>query len=101
MPPRRTCVAAATGETLAFVDSDCRAEPEWLARGIEALARSDVVGGRVDVLVKEPGRITATEAFERVFAFNIEQYVTRKGFVGSGNLFCRRTTFDVVGPFGN
>lgn len=99
-PARNGGVAASSGEILAFVDSDCRAEPEWLARGIDALAYSDVVGGKVDVLVEEPARITAAEAFERVFAFNIEQYVTRKGFVGSGNLFCRRTTFDAVGPFG-
>lgn len=99
-PARNGGVAASSGEILAFVDSDCRAEPEWLARGIDALAYSDVVGGKVDVLVEEPTRITAAEAFERVFAFNIEQYVTQKGFVGSGNLFCRRTTFDAVGPFG-
>jgi len=99
-PARNGGVVASSGEILAFVDSDCQPEPQWLAQGIEALAHYDVVGGRVDVLVKEPGRVTAAEAFERVFAFNIEQYVTRKGFVGSGNLFCRRATFDAVGPFG-
>lgn len=54
----------------------------------------------MDVLVSDPNRMTAAEAFERVFAFNIERYISHKGFVGSGNLFCRRLVFDQVGEFG-
>ena len=99
-PARNGGVMASRGEILAFVDSDCRPDEDWLARGVEALSNCDIVGGRVDVLVTDPDHMTPAEAFERVFAFNIEQYVTKKGFVGSGNLFCRRAVFDAVGPFG-
>jgi GT2 family glycosyltransferase len=63
------------------------------------LAGYDVVGGSVAVLVHDPGKLTPAEAFECIFAFDIEQYLERKGFVGSGNLFCRRDVFDRVGGF--
>jgi GT2 family glycosyltransferase len=98
-PARNGGVAAAGGEILAFTDSDCRPAPGWLAAGVEALARHDFVGGRVEVLVDDPAHLTPAEAFERVFAFNNEAYVNKKGFTGSGNLFCPRALFEAVGGF--
>lgn len=98
-PARNGGVAVARGELLAFVDSDCQAEPQWLAEGVAALANYDFVGGSVSVLVEDPARITPIEAFERVFAFDMESYVRDKNFAGSGNLFCPRTVFDKVGGF--
>ena len=99
-PARNGGAAASRGEILAFIDSDCRADAAWLAEGMRALERCDIAGGSVEVLVNDPERMTSVEAFERIFAFNMERYVKEKGFVGSGNLFCRRTVFDAVGPFG-
>jgi len=98
-PARNGGAAASTGEVLAFLDSDCVPEPQWLTEGLAALASYDVVGGSVHVLVDDPERLTPAEAFERIFAFDIEQYLERKGFVGSGNLFCRRDVFARVGGF--
>lgn len=99
-PARNGGALASQSEILAFIDSDCRADPAWLAEGLKALEHCDIAGGSVDVLVKDDERLTAAEAFERVFAFNMERYVKEKGFVGSGNLFCRRAVFEAVGPFG-
>lgn len=98
-PARNGGVAAAQGEILAFIDSDCKAEPQWLAEGLAALAHHDFVGGSVGVLVGDPLRMTPAEAFERVFAFDMKTYVTRKGFAGSGNLFCSKAVFETVGGF--
>jgi glycosyltransferase involved in cell wall biosynthesis len=98
-PARNGGVAAAAGSVLAFTDSDCRPSPGWLAAGVEALSRFDFVGGRVRVLVEDPERMTAAEAFEAVFAFNNEAYVRKKGFTGSGNLFCPKAVFEAVGGF--
>jgi GT2 family glycosyltransferase len=98
-PARNHGVAAAKGRLLAFIDSDCQPEPDWLASGIAALSRYDFVGGRVKVLVEDAEHVTATEAFEQVFAFDFKTYIERKGFTGSGNLFCPRDVFQRVGGF--
>ncbi|HLZ83802.1 MAG TPA: glycosyltransferase [Caulobacteraceae bacterium] len=98
-PARNGGARIAGGEVLAFIDSDCVAEPAWLSQGVAALAGHDFVGGRVKVLVDDVARMTPVEAFERVFAFDFETYITRKGFTGSGNLFCPRTVFEKVGGF--
>ena len=99
-PARNGAVAASRGEVLAFIDSDCVAEPAWLMEGVAALGRFDLVGGHVGVLVSDPVHMTAVEAFERVFAFDFKTYIEKKGFTGAGNMFCRRELFDRVGPFG-
>ena len=98
-PARNGAVAMARGRVLAFIDSDCVAESEWLAEGVAALGTYDFVGGRVRVLVDNPDQMTPTEAFERVFAFDFKTYITKQGFTGSGNLFCSRSLFTAVGGF--
>jgi GT2 family glycosyltransferase len=98
-PARNGGARIANGAILAFTDSDCLPEPQWLAEGVAALDRFDFVGGRVKVLVDDEARMTGQEAFERVFAFDFETYINRKGFTGSGNLFCSRIVFDGAGGF--
>ena len=98
-PARNGGVATSVGEILAFIDSDCVAEPEWLEEGLKALNQSDFVGGHVKVLVQDENAMTGPEAFERVFAFDFKTYIQKKKFTGSGNLFCPRNVFDQVGGF--
>lgn len=99
-PARNGAVAASRGEVLAFIDSDCVAEPQWIAEGLAGLERFDLVGGRVRVLVQDPQHMTPAEAFERVFAFDFDAYINKKGFTGAGNMFCRREVFERTGVFG-
>jgi GT2 family glycosyltransferase len=99
-PARNGGVAVSRGEILAFIDSDCVAEPEWLQEALEGLEGFDFIGGRVKVLVADPGRITPEEAFERVFAFDFKTYIEKKRFTGAGNLVCPRSVFDTTGGFG-
>jgi GT2 family glycosyltransferase len=92
-------VRVAKGEILAFTDSDCIPEPDWLAEGLKCLAHNDLVGGRMAVLVDDAAAMTPEEAFERIFAFDNEYYVKKLGFTVTANLICPRTLFDNVGEF--
>jgi glycosyltransferase involved in cell wall biosynthesis len=96
---RNAGVIASRGRILAFIDSDCRPSADWIERGIAALATADMVGGRVDVDVKDSRNLTAVEAFEAVFAFNFKRYIEKEGFSGSGNMFVPRWIFAKVGGF--
>jgi GT2 family glycosyltransferase len=98
-PARNAGVAASATPLLAFIDSDCVAEPQWLAAGLAGLESYDFCGGPVHVLIDNPPPWTPEQAFEMVFAFDNESYVRDKGFTGSGNLFTRRALFDDVGGF--
>jgi GT2 family glycosyltransferase len=100
-PNRNAGVAASSGTILAFIDSDCQAEPEWLANGVAALDRFDFIGGKVKVLVDDPAHLSGAEAFEAVFAFDFDTYINKKGFTGAGNLICPRQLFLSVGGFSN
>ena len=97
-PARNRAVTEASGEVLAFIDADCVADPAWLARGVVALERGDIVGGRVRVFSRDKA-LSGADAFETIFAFNQKRYIEQLGFTGSGNMFCHKDTFAAVGPF--
>jgi GT2 family glycosyltransferase len=100
-PARNAGVRASRGEAVAFIDSDCRPDKRWLEEGLAELRLTDFVGGRVDVLVEDPRRMTAAEAFESVFAFQNERYVKDLKFTVTASMFVWRSVFDAVGGFEN
>jgi glycosyltransferase involved in cell wall biosynthesis len=100
-PARNAAVRVSRGEALAFIDSDCRPDKRWLEEGLSELRHADIAGGRVDVLVEDPQRMTAAEAFESVFAFRNERYVKELKFTVTASMFVWRSVFDAVGDFIN
>jgi glycosyltransferase involved in cell wall biosynthesis len=98
-PARNAGAEVALGEILAFTDADCIPDANWLAAGVAALEKHDYVGGAMRVSVDTDGPLSGAQAFELVFAFNNRDYVERKGFTVTANLFCAKSTFDRVGPF--
>jgi glycosyltransferase involved in cell wall biosynthesis len=100
-PARNAGVRASRGEVLAFIDSDCRPDKRWLEEGLSELRYADIAGGHVDVLVEDPLRMTAAEAFESVFAFRNERYVKNFKFTVTASMFVWRSVFDAVGDFIN
>lgn len=98
---RNAALALATGEAIAFIDADCVAAEDWLECGLAALCGADMAGGRIVVTVENEARPTPVEAFERVFAFRQRDYVERKGFSATANLFVRSEAARAIGPFTN
>ena len=98
-PARNAGAAAARGSVFAFIDADAIADPEWLVAGIAALQRFDYVGGRVVVTTRPPALLTASEAYEAVFAYDFRKYIETEHYSGTGNLFVPRAIFDRVGGF--
>ena len=58
-----------------------------------------MIGGRVELEYDDPASPTPVEAFERVFAFNVQRYVKKLGFATTANMFIPRGVFDRVGGF--
>ena len=100
-PARNAGVRASRGDAIAFIDSDCRPDPRWLEEGLNELTLADFAGGQVEVLVEDPLRMTAAEAFESVFAFQNESYVKDRNFTVTASMFVWRSVFDSVGGFEN
>lgn len=96
---RNAGLAVSRGRAIAFIDADCVADKHWLEEGLAALNVADLVGGRIDVTVRNSRAPTPVEAFERVFAFNQRDYVKRKGFAATANLFVSADVATRIGGF--
>ncbi len=98
---RNAALAAAKGAFIAFTDADCVAAPDWLETGLAGLKDADLCGGRIEVTSADDARLSPVEAFERVFAFRQRDYIERKRFAATANLFARRQAAEAIGPFTN
>lgn len=93
-------VAATTGEVVAFTDSDCVPEPDWLLVALAVLGDDEVVAVAGDVRLDLPHARPRGFAgcWESVEAFPQAEYVGR-GFGVTANLVVRRSAGDLVGWF--
>ena len=102
-PARNRGAAVAQGEILAFIDCDCIAGSRWIEYIVSFFARNpdvDFVGGDIRIQPAQPERLTAIEAYESVFSYRNDRYVTEYAFSATGNMAVRAKVFAAVGPFG-
>jgi glycosyltransferase involved in cell wall biosynthesis len=93
---RNRAARAARGAILAFCDSDCLPEPDWLERGLAALDAAQLVAGEVRFV--PPARLTAWSLLTADMFFDQERSV-RWSVAVTANLFVSRTVFERLGGF--
>lgn len=96
---RNMGISFASGQYIAFTDSDCIPKINWLEEGIKLLETGyDLVGGKVELFKPKQGTELAF-IYESFFSFNQKSNVLQKGQSVTANLFSKRDVFDKIGLF--
>lgn len=99
---RNKGLSVATGEIIAFTDSDCVPALNWIERGVSALQQipdCGLVGGAITLFFKNPNRLTGVEIYESLKGFPQKKYIEEAQFGATANVFTYRTVLDEVGYF--
>lgn len=93
---RNTGLSKAKGEIIAFIDSDCIADPCWLKEGVAAIADADLVGGKVEFFYSP--KKTGAEYYDSLIHMQFNKDPERK-VAATCNLFIKASLFDQIGLF--
>ncbi|MCB9420737.1 MAG: glycosyltransferase family 2 protein [Ardenticatenaceae bacterium] len=95
-------ISKAQGEIIAFTDSDCLPEPNWIEKGVQTINQNDAIGfiaGKVDVFPLDYDHPTIVEQYEILRAFPVEEFIERWHFGVTANIFTRLNVINDVGNF--
>ncbi|QDZ40716.1 glycosyltransferase family 2 protein [Euhalothece natronophila Z-M001] len=90
------------GEIIAFTDSDCIPDQNWLEQGVFQLVSTlncGLVAGKINIFYKNSSFPTDFEIYEKVTAFPQEKYIKRFQFGATANLFTYKSVIETVGKF--
>jgi cellulose synthase/poly-beta-1,6-N-acetylglucosamine synthase-like glycosyltransferase len=97
---RNLALSHARGEVVAFTDADCRADPGWVRHAVAHLADRGVgiVAGHVELDFGRRPRLSASELFEKCFAFKQADNARNRVCV-TANWISRRELLEEFGRF--
>lgn len=98
---RNKGISLAKGNILAFTDSDCIPQPNWIQSGVETLQSdlADMVGGNVIFTFSKNKSIA--EVYDSRTNMQIRQNIENRKVSKTANLFTKKHVFDKVGLFPN
>lgn len=99
---RNRGLQVARSSVLAFTDSDCLPNPDWIEQGVNLLRSVEgvgLIGGRVDLFTQKPNAPNWVEAYEIAVIFRQKNYVEQRNFAVTANVFTTRAVIDAVGVF--
>ena len=92
----------AKGELIAFTDSDCIPNPDWLEKGINHLLSTPncgAIAGKIEFYYQNKDHPNAAEIFDKIVNLQQEKYVKEKHYGATANLFTFKWAFHEVGLF--
>ncbi len=96
---RNRGVSLARGRVVAFMDSDCEADPRWLEEGVGALERAgvDLLAGRIDIVASPiPNLFEIYDSFKYL---DQRRSLRDAGYAVTANFFSRRDVLESLGRF--
>ncbi len=100
---RNKGISVATGDIIAFTDSDCIPASEWIGKGAKTLLSTPncgLVAGRIDLFFQNPDRPTSVEIYESIcLNFPQQEKLENLHYGMTANIFTFRHVFDDVGYF--
>ena len=97
---RNTGIAAATGEWVAFTDSDCRADEDWLYYLVTDLLRGDFIGiGGHNLLPAEDSAVAAAVMVSPGGPAHVMLTDSEAEHIPGCNMLFVKRAFEVVGGF--
>lgn len=88
----------ALGEIIAFTDSDCIPDKDWLSFAVKTLeSGAERIAGNIEVFCQSE-KLSWAEIYEVAFAFNQKAYADKGGGV-TGNMITWKRHFGSVGYF--
>jgi glycosyltransferase involved in cell wall biosynthesis len=99
---RNTGILTSSHPTLAFLDAECIAHPDWISEGIKALKKiqfDGLVGGKVIFTFQKKDNPNLIELYDSITHLKNKEYVEKDNFAVTGNMFTSKAVFDEVGLF--
>lgn len=100
---RNKGILCVKGDVLAFTDSDCIPDPDWIEKGVAHLLNTPncgLVAGKISLFFQNPQEPTAVELYEKiVLNFFQDKKLKDHQFGMTANIFTFQAVMDDVGSF--